>query len=41
MNESEEQIFKLLVDTGSSWNWVYTCSEKFNGDCPNYYFNYK
>ena len=35
------QSFNLLVDTGSSWNWVASCNKTtWKGDkCPSYYFN--
>jgi hypothetical protein len=44
------QTFDLLADTGSSWNWVYTCSKSIKGFnrqiktlvpevCPKYYFD--
>lgn len=36
---SEDQTFNLLVDTGSSWNWVQSCGPNFKGECPAYYFN--
>lgn len=47
---SDSQTFDLLVDTGSSWNWVNTCSGEFqtyrdqaknNATCPSYYFDSK
>jgi hypothetical protein len=44
------QVFDLLADTGSSWNWVFTCSKQIKGFhhlsktmnqvvCPKYYFD--
>ena len=34
-----DQVFNLLVDTGSSWNWVNSCHSESPGECPDYFYD--
>jgi hypothetical protein len=38
---SSKQTFNLLIDTGSSWNWINACNFNKTSDaaCPEFFFN--